>query len=481
MTSFGVLPSGKRICPRTSTWAEAPGAVSPARIMATAKASAQRIALVEFMDAPPCRAACSGRIATEELFPAEPVTLASLTSKLANGRAKKKGATWWPPPFACYRHSPGGKKLEVNAEHQLQNASAIVIGCVGILKGIRDAAEGRPGDIDEVNGGRRVVGEEEVDIVKGVQGFSADLEVHALGDVGLLGQAEVRPVEVRPGKEYALANLAGGAWRNKGRVGGTSASDQAGGEPKYFAGRLANAEHALELIGSDAIQDYTGIILIESAAIGDVIDDVPARKQEVPSGLQAMDGADLPAADDPVCETIGRGPMVARTEGELVDAVCLEDVAEVPRGRAFIVAWVAQRTERHKVHGTVAIVVGQGLREGVVSGQLEALREAAPYFNLQGIVSGLRAVIEAERTIQAACAAGIGVCDEEVRRVRADRRRRCRATDARESILPSEIAHESAGSREIVCKGASSAVVEERHKRGAGEIRVRSAPESGRR
>src|SRR5882724_6386822 len=351
MTSFGVLPSGKRICPRTSTWAEAPGAVSPARIMATAKASAQRIALVEFMDAPPCRAACSGRIATEELFPAEPVTLASLTSKLANGRAKKKGATWWPPPFACCRHSPGGKKLEVNAEHQLQNASAIVIGCVGILKSICDAAEGRPGDIDEVNGGRRVVGEEEVDVVKGIQGFRADLEVHALGDVGLFGQAEVRPVEVRPGEEYALAKLAGRrAWGNKGSVSCTIGANQAGGEPKYFAGRLANAEQALELIGRDAIQNHAGIVLIESAAIGDVIDDVPACEQEVPSRLQAMDGADLPAADDPVCEAIGRGPMVARTEWELVDAVCLEDVAEVPRGRAFIVAWVAQRSERHKVH-----------------------------------------------------------------------------------------------------------------------------------
>src|SRR5258705_12891777 len=118
MTSFGVLPSGKRICPRTSTWAEARGAVSPARIIAAAKASAQRIALLEFMDAPPCRAACPDRIASEELFPAEPVTLASLTSKLANGRAKKKGATMWPPPLSCYRHPPGGeKKLKVDREH----------------------------------------------------------------------------------------------------------------------------------------------------------------------------------------------------------------------------------------------------------------------------------------------------------------------------------------------------------------------------
>src|SRR6266481_2232810 len=117
MTSFGVLPSGKRIWPRTSTWAEARGAVSPAKLIATAKARAQRIALVEFMDGPPCRAACPARIASEELFPAEPVTIASLTSKLANERAKKKGATWWPPPFACYRHTPGGKKLEIDAEH----------------------------------------------------------------------------------------------------------------------------------------------------------------------------------------------------------------------------------------------------------------------------------------------------------------------------------------------------------------------------
>src|SRR5260221_14683517 len=110
MTSFGVLPSGKRICPRTSTWAEARGAVSPARIIAAAKASAQRIALLEFMDAPPCRAACPNRIAREDVFHAEPVTLTILKSKLANGLVKKIRVTTGPPSLSCYLHPPGGKK-----------------------------------------------------------------------------------------------------------------------------------------------------------------------------------------------------------------------------------------------------------------------------------------------------------------------------------------------------------------------------------
>ncbi len=182
---------------------------------------------------------------------------------------------------------------------------------------------------------------------------------------------------MRSGEEHALAKLAGrGAWGNKGRVSCAVGTDQAGGEPKYLAARLANAEHALELIGSDASQNHSGIVLIEGAAIGYGIADIPARKQEVPSRLQAM-------------ETIGRGPMVTRTEGELVNAVGLEYVAEIPRGRILVRALVTQRGERHKVHGTVSIVVGERFGEGVVSCQLEALREAAPHFNLQGIVGGL--------------------------------------------------------------------------------------------
>src|SRR5258708_20279861 len=129
-------------------------------------------------------------------------------------------------------------------------ASAIVIGCVGILEGVSDPSKRRPGDRDGVNGGRCVAGEEEVDVVKGIQSFGADLEVHALGDLGLLGQAEVRPVEVRPGEEYALAKLAGcTAWSNKGRVGCTIITDQAGGEIEYLALiRSATPQHALDLI-----------------------------------------------------------------------------------------------------------------------------------------------------------------------------------------------------------------------------------------
>src|SRR6266436_5579157 len=125
MTSFGVLPSGKRICPRTSTWAEARGAVSPARIIANAKASAQRITLAEFMDVPPCRAACPGRIATEELFPVEPVTYAWFNIKTSKWARKKEGGDLVAAPSCMLPVFPGRKKLEVDAEHQLQNASAV--------------------------------------------------------------------------------------------------------------------------------------------------------------------------------------------------------------------------------------------------------------------------------------------------------------------------------------------------------------------
>src|SRR4029077_1872667 len=66
-------------------------------------------------------------------------------------------------------------------------------------------------------------------------------------------------------------------------------------------------------------------------------------------------------------------------------------------------------------------------------------------------------------------AAGIGVCEEQIRSVGADWNCRCRATDARESILPGEIAHESVGGREGVGEGTGGIVVQEGNERAAAE------------
>src|SRR2546427_428168 len=82
-----------------------------------------------------------------------------------------------------------------------------------------------------------------------------------LRDAGLLGQADIRTVEVRAGEEHPLAKLArGGAWRNHAEVGCASARDQAGWKVEHLAVRqLVGTQHALKLAGGNPIQDHAGI------------------------------------------------------------------------------------------------------------------------------------------------------------------------------------------------------------------------------
>src|SRR5262249_61186689 len=121
------------------------------------------------------------------------------------------------------------------------------------------------------------------------------------------------------------------------------------------------AQHALQLVASDPIQPYPWIILVSGAAQA-------AGKQKDAARLQAIDGADLPASNQAVQEAIAGGPPATGTERQFIDAVCLEDVAQIPKRGALVVPLVAQRGERVKAGGAIRGIECQWFREGVVSG-----------------------------------------------------------------------------------------------------------------
>ena len=81
--------------------------------------------------------------------------------------------------------------LEVEPEDQLDQTAAGIIRSRNVLVGCCVTSESSGAKtargVNVVSGGAN----EEVDVVKGVQEFSAHLEVHSLGEVNLLDYAQV--------------------------------------------------------------------------------------------------------------------------------------------------------------------------------------------------------------------------------------------------------------------------------------------------
>ena len=100
--------------------------------------------------------------------------------------------------------------LEVDPQHQLDHAPTDIIRGGKILIGGRGLTKSRGTKIRDAGISRGLAADLEVDVIKSIQELSPHLNVHPLGDLGLLDEADVEPRQGWPMddevREPAIAN-----------------------------------------------------------------------------------------------------------------------------------------------------------------------------------------------------------------------------------------------------------------------------------
>src|SRR5690348_5026221 len=133
---------------------------------------------------------------------------------------------------------------------------------------------------------------------------------------------------------------------------------------------------------------------------------------------------------------------MAGPEGQVIQRLQLERMANVKRGRSFVKARLSQCRKLKEANRAVRKLVREGFAKGVASVELKPSRHAPANIDLQRIVSRLSAVVEHE------CAADcIGVGDEEIFRIGSHYRSRTRTFASRKPVCSRHVANK----REAAC------------------------------